>query len=235
MKDQSTLHISPGRRAASYWFVDGFPEILFGITLGVAAAAGVVWRLYAPVPAREFYLPVVAAWALLYFYKERAILNYLKSRFTYPRTGYVQPPEETEAGVKRCSLISLDLSPKPKPPANENVTFFRQRTVMLVGWVFYPFLLNGNTSGRWLGIGMMPVLAAALFMSNRKSEHRYPWWSLVVLALTGTLFFAIDVPVIVEPLVLLLFAAAWFVAQGLATLVAYLRANPYRAVEGVGA
>jgi hypothetical protein len=218
MKDP--LDDSPGRRAAAYWFADGFPEILFGASLGLSALAGLLWCWYGPVGARNAYFLVVVAGFLLYFWKERRILDFLKSHFTYPRTGYAQPPEEAEER-RGSSLITLCLS--PSAPANQNVTFFRQRTVMTVFWFFF---LTWNPPGRWDVPVLMLALAIALYVVNRKSEHPYSWWSALILAGLGPLFLLVSFPAPLASLIALLLAGVWLAAQGLAALLGYLHANP---------
>jgi hypothetical protein len=229
MKDQFSMQESPGRRAAAYWFVDGFPEIVLGVALILSAVAGILWDLYGPGRAdrRGFagFLIVSAGFAL-YYYKERSILDFLKSRVTYPRTGFVQPPEEVEGRVCRPLIV---LSVQPAPARSENVTFFRQRVVMLLWWFFYPFLINGNLSeafGRWLLPCMMPLLAILLFVVNRNSERRYSGWWLLVLAISGLPFLAWHGPSLVVPLAALLLAGVWMLAKGVYTLAGYLDAHP---------
>src|ERR1017187_1883330 len=101
MKDQSsTQPASYGRRAASYWFVDGLPELLFGLALVIMAALVFLWRMYAPKPWIRFDWLILAVGFILYFLMERRGLDFLKSRVTYPRTGYVQPPEEGQWRVQ---------------------------------------------------------------------------------------------------------------------------------------
>lgn len=209
----------PGRRAAAYWFADGFPDIVFGASLGLTAVASLLWCAYSPVGAHKAYFVIVAAGFLLYFWKERRILEFLKARFTYPRTGYAQPPVEVECG--RNALTRLSLS--PKPPGSQNVTFFRQRTVTIVFWFAY---LIWNPQGRWQVPVMMLALAIALYVINRKSEHPYAWWSVLILALLGALFLLASIPVPFAPLLALLLTGAWLTAQGVATLAGYLHANP---------
>ena len=211
---------SPGRRAAAYWFEDGFPDLVFGASLGLTAVAALLWYAYAPARGRLAYFAVVAAGFLLYVWKERRILEFLKSRFTYPRTGYAQPPVEVEEG-RRNALTTLSLNPPPS--AGENVTFFRQRTVMIV--FFFAYLI-WNPQGRWQVPVMMLALAIALYVMNRKSEHPYAWWSVVILALLGALFLLANIPVPFAPLLALLLTGAWLTAQGVATLAGYLHANP---------
>jgi hypothetical protein len=233
MQDYSvTPAASYGRRAASYWFVDGLPEILFGLALVTMAALLFLWRMYVPKFWRGFDLLIVAVGFLLYYRMERSILDFLKSLVTYPRTGYVQPPEESEGRVRTLTTLSL----RPDPPAQENVTFFRRRTVMLIFWFCYVFVIIGNPGGRWVVPVLMPALAVALYVVNRRSEHPYRWWSTLILGLTGLVFLLVDVPVPLQRPLPLLLAGCWLLAQGACTLVHYLRANPFpRAAEGVRA
>jgi hypothetical protein len=58
---------------------------------------------------------------------------------------------------------------------------------------------------------------------------------MLILALTGAPLLWMSVPPFLEPLLALLLAAGWFVAQGFSTLVGYLRANPYPRAEGMRA
>jgi len=233
MEDQSTARNSPGHRAAAYWFADGFPEIVLGTTVILSAGVGILWSLYAPhLDSGELlvFMLVTGVFALHYF-MERPLLDFLKSRVTYPRTGYVQPPEEMEPG-SRSTLITLSLSPKPQP--SENVTFFRWKQVTMLWWFFYVFLMPGHPHSPWILPVMMPMIALLLFVVSRRLEHRYSWWSTLVLALMGLPFVWLRVERTVQPLVALLLAGGWILAQGLSMLVGYLHAHPApRPTEGV--
>jgi hypothetical protein len=227
MKD---VTISYGRRAASYWFADGLPEMLFGLVLVIMAALMFLWHLYVPKRWIRLDLLIVVAGFTFYYLMERKILDFLKSQVTYPRTGYAQPPEEVPRRVQTLTTLSL----RPDPPAKENVTSFQWRTVMLVFWFCYPFILNGNPLGRWAVPVLMPALAITLFAVNRRSERPYRWWSALILALAGLVFLWVDVPAPLQRPLPLLLAGGWLLAQGACTLVHYLRANPYpRTAEGV--
>jgi hypothetical protein len=236
MKDDTAmLAASPGRRAASYWFVDGLPDIVLGVTLLLFGGLGLWWRIYARSPAPQFDFFFLAAGLLLLFWKGREILDFLKSHLTYPRTGYVQPPEElpeTLAG-RPDTLITLSL--RPAPPPDENVTHFNTRTVTVILW--WCFLLSGlNPWRRWYMALAMPALAVTLYALNRKSERPFRWWSALILALTGLTPLWLDVPARLQSPLPLLLTGLWLLAQGAFTLVHYLRANPYpRATAGVRA
>jgi hypothetical protein len=233
MKDDSVRpNVSYGRRAASYWFVDGLPEILFGLALVIMAALMFLWRLYVPKPWIRLDLMIAVAGFTFYNLMERRILDFLKLRVTYPRTGYVQPPEELQRRVQTLTTLSL----QPDPPVKENATSFQWRTVTLIFWFCSPFMLDGDPLGRWVVPVVMPALAATLYAVNRRSERPYRWWSALILALAGLVFLLVDVPAPLQRPLPLLLAGGWLLAQGACTLVHYLRTNPYpRTAEGVRA
>ena len=224
---------SPGRRAASYWFVDGLPDILLGMTLLIFGGVGLWWGIHLSKSATQPDFFLIAAGVLLLYWKERGILDFLKSRLTYPRSGYVRPPEDlSEIGLPN-TLTALSL--KPWPPSDENVTHFRTRTVLVVFW-WCLLLCRDSRWNRWFTLLATPALAVALYAWNRNSEHPYRWWSTLILALTGPTLLLTEAPLPVQPLLMPLLAGVWLVAQGACTLVGYLRANPYpRTQEGVSA
>ena len=222
---------SYGRRAASYWFIDGLPEILFGLVLVVTAIAVVLWRLHAPIPWRKHDMVVALAGFLVYYFNERKILDFLKSRLTYPRTGYVEPPEELEGHVPTLTTLGLQ-----SPPAKENVTHFRNRIVGPISVLYFFFMVNGDPMGRWLAPVAMPVLAATMFGMSRRSERPYRWWSALILALSGPLFLLVDVPMDLNRSLPLMLVGVWLLAEGAYSLLRYLRENPSpRTGEGVRA
>jgi hypothetical protein len=224
---------SPGRRAAAYWFVDGFPEIVLGALLVVCGIAGILCDTYVPLTEenRQFLgLAIMLAGFVVYYLKERAILGWLKSRVTYPRTGYVQPPEEMDRGCRR-GLITLSLRSTAAP--NENVSFFRERIAMLI---FSVFVLWPYSRSRPVLPFLIATLALALFVVSRRLQHRYRWWSTLILALLGVPFLWIRIPPILGPMVGLVLAGSWVLVEGFLTLVAYLHANPLpRVTDGVEA
>ena len=98
------------------------------------------------------------------------------------------------------------------------------------------FMTSGSPPARWLVPLVMPALAVTLYAVNRRSERPYPWWSALILALTGLVFVWVDAPVSLQRPLPFLLAGAWLVTQGLCRLVSYLRMHPYpRTAEGVRA
>jgi hypothetical protein len=220
---------SYGRRAASYWFIDGLPELLFGLTVVLFSFLGLLFRIDAPTRWMRPGLRVQPdSWIFfgglaLYYYLERRVLDILKSRVTYPRTGYVNPPEEREGKVETLVVLNL----RPTPPLKENVTSFRLRTVWPVLTFAWLFWLNGNLLDRWLAPSLMPAIAITLYLANRKSDHPYSWRSLLILGLTGPALFLINVPAYYQQPLPALLVGGWLSGRGVLTLIHYLHSNPY--------
>jgi hypothetical protein len=200
--------------------------MVFGLTLLVFGAAEILWRIYAPHPW-VYDLGLMLAGFGLFYWKERAVLDFLKSHVTYPRTGYAQPPDEASPPAL---LTSLSLN--PARPADDNVTHFMRRTVMAVWFVLYCSF--SKDPPRSIAPLQMVALAVALYAANRDSERPFRWWSTLILALTGLVFLWWDVPRLLQPMLSMVLAGAWLAAQGVYTLANYLRANPSpRTPEGV--
>jgi hypothetical protein len=229
--------ISYGRRAATYWFVDGLPELLFGLMLIVMAGVALLLSIRTPGPWkwpwRALDLLLIYGGLVLYLVYERGILDFLKVRLTYPRTGYVQAPEEKEWRVETVTTLSLL---RPEPPPKENVSFFRLRTVWPVLMAVLLFPIHGNPIGRWFVPCVTTALAVALYVVNRESERPYRWWSALILAVAGLVFAWAPVPGPLQWPLPFLLTGVWMAAQGAYTLVHYLRTNPLpRTAEGVRA
>src|SRR4051794_22670058 len=105
MKDRTTD--TPSRRAAGYWFIDGLPELVAGIGL-VMLAGSLIW-LHQIHPSGwpirlGFSVFVLISLGVVFTY-HRPITLFLKSRLTFPRTGYVRPPEDWETVSGREPVI----------------------------------------------------------------------------------------------------------------------------------
>jgi hypothetical protein len=228
--------MSYGRRAAAYWSADGFPQLLFGLMVTAGAVVGILLRLNASGRWARLDMISVLAGIMLYQLLERPILDFLKSRITYPRTGYVQPPED-EQEMRHAARLTL-LTLRTARPAPENVTSFRQRTLYPILVVFVFFLWNSPPLGRWLTPFTIVLLAVSFYVLNRRAERPYRWWSAALLALAGLAFLLLDVPAALYRVVPMLLVGLWLLAEGGGTLVHYLHGNPRppaAEVEGAGA
>jgi hypothetical protein len=180
---------------------------------------------------------------LYFFCAERVVLDFLKSRITYPRTGYAQPPEQDWFGARTPVPLSLRPSTpyflstfSPSPTASENATSFWPGNVRPLLGFSVVCMAGRDLLGHWLVPLAMPALALTLYLVNRSSERPYSWRWALILALTGLAFLWIDLPEALLAWTPFLLAGVWLLALGSYTLVGYLRMNPYPpTAEGVKA
>jgi len=206
---------SPGRRAAAYWFSDGLPECIFGAAYLVWGVLGIVWRLDLLVHWGR--LPMLAGllgFSLVLGF-DRKILEWLKVRLTYPRTGYVRPPAYPEPPGAVQTLMDA-------PPSDENVTSFHRFTVV----VFFQAMILATMSREfWTVPVCMTIVAVLVYILNRREARQYPWWSVLPIALAGWLSLLVSLPLKIRPLLPILIGGAWLLSRGTWTLVHYLRAH----------
>lgn len=218
---------SPGRRAAAYWFSDGLPEIVFGLPYLIWGAAGLAWRLEIGNYWAFFSVTTVAmcGFFVVYFF-ERKILDFLKARVTYPRTGYVRPPAipgSPSGGVAGTA------NPKPR---DRNVTLFRDSTAYMF---FVAFAIVLWAEGRW-GVPVAMTIATALICFLSRHEARpYSWWAVLPIAVVGWATACLDLPPKSRRFLPLLIGGVWLLSRGIRTLVRYLRAHPRRVALEPGA
>jgi len=218
---------TPGRRAAAYWFIDGLPEIVFGLfALGWSG-----FVIIANFHSVNTWI-LLSTWLLLYssftflMYRDKKILDFIKTRITYPRTGYVQPPEEP---LPDQDLLH-DMFGKTKPdplitlqnarPISENVSDFRVRAIVLI---FLSANLGMFCRGKWSMVLAMTVLAALVYVLNRRDVHSYSWWSVIPIALSGLLSATLGLPSYLSFCFPVLILGTWFFTRGTWTLIRFLR------------
>jgi len=212
---------SAGKRAADYWFIDGIPELVYGAAIGLWSIAGFVWKVYFHATDAMMIILMIAGTALLLamILWDRRIIEPIKARITYPRTGYVQAPAIVDSNPN--PLITLNLNPLEQP-RNENVTLFRSQVVLLM----QTFFLSFNLRSRWSPALVTSFVALLFLIFRRRPYYRFSTISLIVLALMGVGIAIANPP---EPGRRFLASACsgiWLAGIGLIKLIRYLRANP---------
>jgi hypothetical protein len=227
MEDHSaTQEISPGRRAASYWFIDGLQEIVSGLELAIWGGMGVWMVRHLPLARTERLFGAGLAFLLLILLLgwDYRITGFLKAWMTYPRTGYVRPPLRTN---NLEAVVSL------RQPPDQNVTTFWSRTVVAM---FAGNILSTVIGSPWGLPAALSAVALAVYALNRNGERPYQWWSVLFLPLAGLLSMSLGLPVRMEQRLGLVIEGVWLSSQGMATLFCYLRKNPRPlAKEGIHA
>ena len=107
------------KRAWSYWFADGLPNILGGfgcLLLSLAYVLLIRFRhTHSPMIVALAILLVAIAWVLLF--RLRQTLEWLKARITYPCTGYAASPyftfRQTEPLPPDLTMLNLSSADNP--------------------------------------------------------------------------------------------------------------------------
>jgi hypothetical protein len=214
---------SAGRRAAAYWFIDGFQETISGGAFFLLGTVMIWSQWYKPQDlwvSGSFGAAVLIILSVLFAW-DRRIAIFLKSRVTFPRTGYARPPVEFRGGYE--DPISLGLTSHQAGP-DENVTVFgfASRAVLIFGWVL------AQEIARPVGIPVaLALVAILLYLFNRKGEHPYHPTSLVLLPLAGVAAMLFSPPRgEVNGQITLAIEGAWLAARGAWAFTRYLRAHP---------
>jgi hypothetical protein len=233
---------SAGRRAAAYWFIDGLPEIAFGLVFLIPGILGIVMGVLKESHKQTawnttLFLIIFNGFWILFFIlcvADRRVLDFFKSRLTYPRTGYARPP--VNPAPDQDSLVDLWTPDKRRleiltlstaRPPDQNVSAFKARTVFtfLTAFIIAQVLVQAGI-GRWGIAILMIVLAVAIYTLNRREVRSYSLWSVSPIALAGILSVTVAFPHLSQIFLPWIVGGAWLVVQGGWSLVRYLRSYP---------
>jgi hypothetical protein len=99
-------HINVQKKAIQYWFIDGLAELAAGL-VGIFLA--VLFWVWHQVFTWRWSLPVILVAAFAVSFGLRLIIQRIKARSTYPRTGYVSPFSGLESKWSVVILITFSL------------------------------------------------------------------------------------------------------------------------------
>lgn len=216
------------RRAWIYCSADGLPSILIG--LGCLTLAFVLCADHSRLPRVLDVVLVVSALTLYSFImlRNRQILEWLKARLTYPRTGYVAPPYS--AGFDRFTFqsVALDLSQTAPAVPSELQTLRQSRgrwTLLLLLTNILVTIAALVVSSPWICILFGFTTAGALWWGTR-FDKSLSWIVIVGFVLLGFYMAIFSVP---PPERLRVMVAGWgslFVLGGTVTFLRFLCAHP---------
>jgi hypothetical protein len=205
-------------RARRYWESDGLVFLVAGLGLAMLGA-GDLWAHSSALSAREeFSADVVRMAAICFLAAQGRVAEWLKARITYPRTGYVAPPQSVEPRP-------LDLRPDPTlfaaPKQQERRGFER------LSWVPYGLLVVGLLSGqRWFFV-LSTFLYLPLIWRYRKSPQ-VSWARKLALPLWGFLLAFLPVQPRRVFAVSIMLAGIYGILMGVLRFSVYLRRHPAR-------
>lgn len=216
------------RRAWIYWSADGLPSIVIGI--GCLTMAFLLFTNHSQLPRLLDVILVVGALGLYSFIVlgNRQILDWLKSRLTYPRTGYVAPPYS--AGVaeyaSRVPSLGLQNDASAVPEEIRRARRFRSQTTLLL---FIPIVLVAIAallvSSPWINLVLGFTVSAALWWGTR-FDRSLSWLVIIGFVLLGFYMFFFSIPPSERLKVLVAGSGVLFTLGGTATFIRYLFVHP---------
>jgi hypothetical protein len=166
----SVLHAR--ERAQRYWEADGFYAIVSGIANTLFGLALLLEPRISHLSLHEHGGNLFLYAGSLLFLSTDRITEWLKAHFTYPRTGYVAPPQKAE------SQVNENVFPRPKATREEIVDGF-----LIVTYILLFFGVAANH--RWM-IGLFVLLYSYLCWHFR-NWVRIRWYKKFLPPIIGTL------------------------------------------------
>ena len=216
------------QRARAYWNVDGLPEIfwsLFALLLGLQeltqAFHGPVWL---NLTTGGLFLGAVLASRSWIF----TLLERVKERWTYPRTGYVPAPLDRDEWLE-AHWKTLSIRSEPPTPGSSRralwMPAYEARSIPAIAASLALLLLMDFWPFRWAPV-VLSFLAAWMVRFVHRPEfpfHPIVYWSMPV---AGLLLSILDVPIPLRlPWVLAAFGSTGLLT-GVFTLCRYLSKHP---------
>jgi hypothetical protein len=226
MSIQSPRILDAKQRAWQYWFVDGFTHVL----LGLALLSISICELFPPRPRAFWQLGLWAALLGLYLALmlwQRQILEWLKTKITYPRTGYVQPPFDAMSGAAGIVELGLEGSDEHRAEAERLAADHRKRLLLAASLVVAGSLGMLLTENRWAPAVVSVLLASALWILRKR--EKVSWITIVGIPVFGVFMTVFVAPGAYPPHSMAWLMAAWgglFVLEGTIALTRYLLQNP---------
>jgi hypothetical protein len=228
------------RRSWHYWFEDGLPSM-------VTSAGCLLMAFFLLYPRHRSDSPFTFAMVLvaLFLYgaillRNRQVLDWLKARITYPRTGYVSPPYFAEDTTLPLDLNALSLQGADANPPEDAARLHADRKRRLwfaVALTLIAVVPTMFIRSPWICSATGLLLAAALWFGARH-EQRLSWIVLGGFPFLGfTLSVFLPRAIVGSERIAYLLAGAGllFFLDGTLSLIRFLLRNPRpRSSESAG-
>lgn len=214
--------LAADERAWNYWFVDGLTNIVVGANTLMFAFAVFFPPHWPPkaLPLALWAIALISYVAIVMRYKQ--IVEWLKARITYPRTGYVQSPSPDSA--EAANLITVPLGTMSMPPEVQ-IRHLQRRTsftitIALVAIACFAFLLIHQ---RWVWTATGTMFSIALIIARR--DFGISWILPLGFPILG-LYITRFAPRHMGASYFIIGMGLLFLLDGIVTLVRYLIQNP---------
>ena len=226
--DSSNPTEAAQHRAWNYWFEDGLPTLVGGFGCFLFGLSIIF----------DHYLFGLAPFALFIciLFRNRPIIEWLKIRLTYPRTGYVTPPYSPQDELPPApdlAALSLRADPSQTAKTARDRNDRKKRMIVVLALLLPPNLGTELIDRPWSYAAAGMALALALWIMNGK-EFQLSWIAIGGIAVIG-LYMAISPPEGLTPAHRIgYFSAACgllLVANGAVALAHYVWRNPVARVS----
>lgn len=220
MPETSTAILEAKRRARNYWDIDGLPALRAGAFI-------VLWGVFylsTGIHKSLWAIVVLGVWGLSW--KKKGIIEWLKGRITYPRTGYVAPPTAPTYFNRDLPTI-ISIIKNPEEPivgraSTKAIEFTDIPSFLLLVLIF--------ADNYWLipfnrGLISLACLATAILFW-RKNRKDPPWFEIAGAAIAGLVNAILQVSGEERVGIFLLVFGAASMAKGATLLIRYLRQHP---------
>ena len=212
------------QRAWRYWFADGLTNLLLGVNMLLMAFCLLFPPRWPPA------LPAMAAWGLaLVSYlaisiRHREIVEWFKTKTTYPRTGYVQTPTDDPLIASSLTMVSLSDDPLVSEEA-ARVRASRTRTAyLMLGLVLLAMFALIGVHHRWVWAAAGILVGAA--MAAARQQYRVSWIVPIGFPLVGLYMTLYVTSWLKAPAYFIVGWGIIFVLDGGSALIRYLVQNP---------
>lgn len=163
------------RRAKDYRNIDGLPMLLGGLAHLLALSIGLFINYVNELAGFLLLAFTMVVWWFIGSHEED-IIEWLKERITYPRTGYVEEPSSNYPKAEFIKANEPELRPQKKA-SDRNATV--DALVLLIFCVllglFVAFWVATGFAGlRWVGPGFLVVVG--ILSSINKKERKFAWF-----------------------------------------------------------
>jgi hypothetical protein len=229
MTDSQSPVLQAEQRSWTYWLADGLPNLVAGCTC-LLIGFGLLAEQARPRKPLVVALGVVAlALYCVALFRMKQVIEWLKVRITYRRTGYAAPPYFTDdAGTLPLDLTTLSLSgaDAKRPSDIGRVHEDRKRRALLVIALCAAGMAAAwFVESRWICLVAGMVIALAIWLGTRKNE-RASWIELAAFPFAGMYLLVVHVGKVDRLAVFVVGGGLALVLSGGWRLIQYLRRNP---------
>jgi hypothetical protein len=223
--------LSARQRASRYFYIDGFSTLIAG--LGCLLVA---FQLFYSHNGKTTPLSPLVSLLILFAYlaimlRQREIVEWMKTRITYPRTGFAIPPGFEDDSVVHADLALLTLDETESNRLSEVRQFYadrKRRLLFMIVAVLLAIFGSMLIPNRWFCVASGILMSAGVWIATRRHQP-LPWLILAGFPLVGIGMATFLSDRVVGPdrgAYLLATAGSLFFLDGVLTLIRYLRRNP---------